>query len=299
MKIVQSFWSKPYMSTKSSLPGSELSGGWPHRSLNYCSWALSCLQLRKFYNSVELITDSLGKEILVNQLQLPYTRVSTAMDDLAGYDAQLFGIGKLYAYQVQDEPFLHVDGDIFIMDAFDKDISSAALIAQNTDKNYPGYFGKCQPIWDLFTYIPAYFEDVYKHQRCHCANLGIMGGNDMPFIRRFVAEAFNFYEKNIAAVITSLKEIDHILINIILEQTLFYSYARHYQAGITYLFPEVTNHPDGVGLFHAAKHNKHYVHCYGFYKSLRASYAAVEYKLRTEYAPYYQRISDLVAATEI
>lgn len=48
-RIVQSYWSKAYQNTPNS--------GWAFRESHYMSWALSCLQLKQFYDEIELVTD--------------------------------------------------------------------------------------------------------------------------------------------------------------------------------------------------------------------------------------------------
>lgn len=59
-KIVQSYWSKAYKNFPNS--------GWAFKETHYMSWGLSCLQLKQFYDEVELITDSEGADLLINKL---------------------------------------------------------------------------------------------------------------------------------------------------------------------------------------------------------------------------------------
>src|ERR1700749_4013895 len=105
MKIVQSFWSAPYLFSKKESPGSRFNGGWPEKRFNYFSWALSCLQLSKFYTDVELITDSRGKDLLIDKMALPYTTVKVRLDELDRYDPGLWALGKILSYAQNDEPF--------------------------------------------------------------------------------------------------------------------------------------------------------------------------------------------------
>ena len=52
--------------------------------------------------------------ILINKLELPYTDVKVVLDDLNDYDRDLYALGKVYAYGIQEEPFIHVDADIYM-----------------------------------------------------------------------------------------------------------------------------------------------------------------------------------------
>lgn len=73
------------------------------------SWALSCLKFKEIYNEIELVTDINGKHLLYDILELPYTNVVTKLDDLNDYNHNLWALGKLYAYKLQQEPFIHVE----------------------------------------------------------------------------------------------------------------------------------------------------------------------------------------------
>ena len=109
-KIVQSYWSKAYQNTPNS--------GWAFRESHYMSWALSCLQLKQFYDEIELVTDSEGADLLINKLHLPYTSCLTILDKLKNENPAIWALGKIAAYEVQQEPFIHVDGDIYIWTLF-------------------------------------------------------------------------------------------------------------------------------------------------------------------------------------
>ena len=132
MKIIHSYWSKPALYTGKGVKEKTF-GGWPSKKYEYMSWALSCLSFKKFYPNIELITDAYGKKTLVDELQLPYTSVKIELDVLNKYPTQLWALGKLHAYSLQEEPFIHVDNDIFIWRKFDDEIENAHLIAQHVD----------------------------------------------------------------------------------------------------------------------------------------------------------------------
>ena len=127
-RIVQSYWSKAYQNTPNS--------GWAFRESHYMSWALSCLQLKQFYDEIELVTDSEGADLLINKLHLPYTSCLTILDKLKNENPAIWALGKIAAYEVQQEPFIHVDGDIYIWKPFPKRIEEAGIVAQNIEKNY-------------------------------------------------------------------------------------------------------------------------------------------------------------------
>lgn len=83
MKIIQSFWTGKNNDLEHSY-------GWLSNKYHYMSWILSCNQLRKYYDEVELFTDSLGYTILIEKLKLPYTNVHVVLDELNNYHNNLW-----------------------------------------------------------------------------------------------------------------------------------------------------------------------------------------------------------------
>lgn len=91
MKIIQSFWSG----------GKDIlldSFGWHTSQAHLMAWALSCLNIRKFYGDVELYTDKQGYEMFINQLHLPYSNVHIILEELKPYPKELWALAKIKAY---------------------------------------------------------------------------------------------------------------------------------------------------------------------------------------------------------
>lgn len=298
MKIVQSCWTSPLLHSSQQL-GGRFNGGWPHRLINYYSWAYSCLQLRSFYNNVELITDELGCELLVQRLQLPYTNVRLDLAKIAGNSNGLWALGKIMAYHIQQEPFLHVDNDIFIEQAFDNRLLTSPLIAQNVQSRTRVYTSTFQEVMNSYPYIPSYLEEFRNMSLVPCSNAGILGGTDLEFIHEYTCEVTTFLDRNKEAITASLNNIELSYLNVIFEQVIFYAYAKHCKKNITYLFKEATDIPHNIGYFHSAYENKHFVHALGDYKQNRMVYHGLEKKLKKEYPLYYNHITQLVERGEI
>lgn len=266
--------------------------------LNYCSWALSCLELRQHYDKVELVTDRLGKIILIDKLGLPYTSVSVELNKIDRYDDKLWALGKLHTYGMQQEPFLHVDSDIFIFRPFGKDIAMAPLAAQNREMSEPTYNATFTDIEKYFLYVPSYLKEAAQQEYLPACNLGIIGGRDIPFLQQYVAESFRFLHENLDIINYLSNVIDLSGLNIMLEQAVFYHLARQHGKEITYLFPD-NNIPPGLGLFYKAGINKGFVHTVGAYKRDLVVYTMLQDQLRTKYPEYYHRILQLTSTSEL
>lgn len=299
MKIVQSFWTKPFFQSADFLLDSRLNGGWPARKYNYFSWALSCLQLCAYYKDVGLVTDDLGKYMLIDKLQLPYTSVSVDLNKLEDYDAGLWALGKIYAYSIQEEPFLHVDGDIFIWRKFDDRINNAGLSAQNREIGLIEYAETFDDIFKKFAFVPAYLKELEGVKYVACCNVGIIGGEDIPFFKRYTGEVFRFIDENRDSFRMHIKNMNTAYINIYYEQVIFNQLAKQNNKEITYLFPDRLDVPKDVGYFHCADAHGGFMHCLGTFKKNRQVYRMLEIKLRTLYPEYYQRIVDLTESSEI
>jgi len=187
------------------------------------SWSLSILQLRKFYKKIELYTDRQGKELFADILKLPYTDIIEVLDDVNQYDAGLWAIGKIYTYQQQDKPFLHLDGDILIWDQLNKGTNHSDLICLHPEDNSSSqyfYRRRMSKIVADFKYVPTYMVDT---SNVSAINAGMIGGRDLGFFREYTDEAFKFVDKNRECF--ALHNVEGI--NTIFEQLIFSSLCRN------------------------------------------------------------------------
>jgi len=139
--------------------------------------------------------------MLIEGLGLRVNRVSTELDALASHDPSLWMMGKLRAYRLQDEPFVHIDTDVFLWHRLPEKVERAAVFAQN-----PEYFSigashyKPERLRRLMTHdtngwIPTEWEwslSLGDPQRGECC--GIAGGNHLEFIRHYADTAMRVIE---------------------------------------------------------------------------------------------------------
>jgi len=96
--------------------------GWVAPEYHLMGWALSCLQLQKIYGEVSLFANSQAARLLIDTLQLPYTDVQVKHDKLTLLHPDLWALPKIYTYSIQEQPFLHIDGDVFLFNPFDANL---------------------------------------------------------------------------------------------------------------------------------------------------------------------------------
>lgn len=235
MKIVQTFWS----GGKEIESPLQISAGWIYPEYHWMSWALSCLLLRRLYDRVELYTDEIGKRVLVDILQLPYTDVHVVFDDSFVIHPKLFSLAKIRTYSLQEEPFIHVDGDLFLWNPLPENIMNAGLIASNPEVNL--YFNKevLVEMEEHFQYIPSHLKDIHMQEHIFSSNAGIFGGSNIPFIKKYCSKAKQIIKENE----NSLEKVNIGHTNMLIEQiSLFYLAARE-NIKIVYCVTEPVDHP--------------------------------------------------------
>jgi len=287
---------------KRSIFNNRFAGGWLDQRYHLMSWAYSCLQLRRFYKDVELVTDAQGKALLVDQLQLPYTRVDAVLNQLDHYNPELWVLGKIHAYSLQDTPFIHVDGDVFIWKKFDERLERGELIAQNAEVDFPIYEEESDWLLEHGFILPQVLRDAREKGLSFDAyNAGIMGGNNIGFLKDYVRTFMEFVTVNRDLLGT----ISSGLVNAFCEQHLYYAMAR--QQGIRVQCytdsidrDELDRTLKGMRMFREAPGNCGFIHLFGEdTKKEPAICEEIERRLRSEYPEVHERVGEVVSAAAI
>ena len=284
INIVQSYWSKSYQSNQPNF-------GWYNKAYHYMSWTLSCLKLSQFYKHVNLVTDTPGAELLIGKLNLPYTSVSCELDKLSNCDEKLWTLGKLRAYAIQEKPFIHVDGDVFIWNKFPDELERAPLVAQNDEVEYPYNFEVMKILVDSGFIFP---EGVKTVRPIIESNAGILGGCDIDFFK-FYAEQTSYFIKVNEERIKNLQG-DTATINTVLEQYLFHELAAQKGVPVAHYFKQniTFRNFDIFNRFASIPHEVQYLHALGCYKSRQETGARIARCLWYECPEYYDKLADLI-----
>lgn len=290
MRIVQSYWTKPTLKRDNTHNADRNKGGWPEIKYNYFSWAFSCLTLRSFYREVELYTDGPGHELLIEKLGLPYTKVHVVLDALNQYSSDLWALGKVYTYGLQETPFLHVDGDIFIWDRFGPHLLQSNLIAQNPEAGFEYYQNTYNELATNCFAVPEVLRCYLgSHSTFNGINAGILGGNDLSFINQYAHTALRFVDENVAL----LAGINTGLFNNFYEQCLFKVMADVRGVPISYLKGHVNDRFDGLMDLTGSPANSWFHHAVGVYKKRPETGALLAFHLQKRYPGHYYRIINL------
>ncbi len=256
------------------------------------SWTLSCLTLRKFYENVELVTDETGYHYLIEKLKLPYSSVRVELDCLDTYPPNLWAIGKIHAYGIQNEPFIHVDGDVYIWGKFNTEIESSGLLAQNKDIVNGHYIAGYRRLKDLkFSFPEILNASPDEIAALRSSNAGIIGGNNFDFFRDFSKKSFEFIDKNIDLT-SKLSGTESTWFALIYEQLLFSLLAKKHEVDVNYLFSEDEFNAMDVSSF-SNKYDIKYVHLLGNTKMYLEHCKEIHGLLLLEDPKYLNRIKNM------
>ncbi len=101
------------------------------------AWAASLFSIKKFHGNVELYTNDHGYRLLIEALRLPYFKVHLLQIEVS--NAQPFSLSKLYVYSIQQEPFVHLDGDVILFKPIQTENSNAVLVEFEISDNFTSY----------------------------------------------------------------------------------------------------------------------------------------------------------------
>ncbi|MCD8078847.1 MAG: hypothetical protein LUF04_00020, partial [Bacteroides sp.] len=246
------------------------------------------------YDKVELVTDQAGKELLIDRMELPYDSVRVVLDDINHYPSLLWALGKIYAYSIQDEPFIHVDGDVFIWKKFSEKVEAGQLIAQHKEVGHEFsehyYKGLLRARPDYFPKEILQFREQVTTQLTE-ANAGILGGNDLDFIRSYCEEAFRFVDRVMDQVLT----VPHPgMFNTIFEQYLFYCMAHLKNKKITYQFQEVGHTFEETVRFKTIPYPPDFIHVLAYHKRSSLLCEKIIQHLWYEFPEHYEHINQFI-----
>lgn len=284
MKIIQSFWSGNQTDFTNNF-------GWYSYKHNWLSWILSCHQLVKYHKEVELYTDSFGYEILIKKLQLPYTKVHVVLDELNHYNKNQWAVAKIRTFQLQKEPFLHVDGDVFVWESLTDKFENSNLITQNLEVTTDYYRERWKVIFPQLSFLPNEMKDYHENKSNLACNMGIIGGTNLTFFKEYTQKSFDFVDKNNI----DFDSNDALNFNVFFEQVLFKELSNVTNQNIDFMFSEISldNDYEGFGDFDRVP-NKSYLHLLGVYKRNSTVCKAMEIYLMKYYPENYSKLSKLI-----
>lgn len=290
MRFIHSFWSKPFKDKANKFNWNlRHHGGFPSEFLFYAAWCYSCLSIKKYYGNLHLVTDNAGLGFFKNTLQLPYTSFSSALNEIESYHKGLWALGKLYTYSIQEEPFCHLDGDVFLFGKVLDPILDAPLFCQSFDLNKNQYVEIHPYVWQHFENVPdAFAADL--SQDIPLINAGVIGGSNLELFKTYTDKAFKLIDHNT----DKLDSINVGLLNLYYEQFLFSNLIQKHNLNLASLYPMADSEVNyNFAAFHEIPKKSMYVHLISHLKKNTEFMEQVVARLYGEFPDYYYRLVNL------
>ncbi|MBA4191265.1 MAG: hypothetical protein C0467_25060 [Planctomycetaceae bacterium] len=190
MRAVWSFWTEPFRRGEGS--------AWLTPEHAYLSWVLSVECARRHYPDTTLVTDDAGAELLVGKLGLAFSQVSLELNRLLGRDPQWWALGKLYAYRMQTEPFVHIDGDVFLWKRLPIELETTPVFAQSPepfDPDNPAHYYPARAVERSVAWLPDEWRRYTAGPGTRTASCcGILGGTRTSLIAEYADLAIRVAE---------------------------------------------------------------------------------------------------------
>lgn len=178
--------------------GKNISCGFSHPEY-FFDVADMCLFYAKQHNfeNIVIYTDIYGKEILTkNLLQISGVNIEVVFYDEYDFDERYWNFPKLITYNLQNEPFLHIDFDVFLKSAGIMDFDTTTDIYTEMLREY-----KLKKEFIKYLFI----KKVFPYQLI-CS--GLIGGSNMQVFK----DNFKLAEKKCVKSIWNVNFFDLIAI---------------------------------------------------------------------------------------
>jgi hypothetical protein len=290
LKAIWSFWSKPFEAHRRF--------SWPSERHHLFAWVLSVETARQHYPDTSLITDDAGARMLVDRLGLPFTCVSTELNALEQHNPDWWALGKIYAYRMQTQPFVHIDNDVFLWKPLPARLECADVFAQNPEPisaSTPYY----QPERFAHALNPTAKgwlpEEWHWYQRTHhnqAICCGIFGGNRIDFIQHFSNASLRLIEDPANSHALELLH-DKRMLMLVVEQYLLSAFVDYHKTAtvlplgnirIEYLYNSMADHWNPDYAAHAG-----FTHLAADAKQNPLIAHRLENRVRSDYPEHYQR----------
>jgi hypothetical protein len=244
--------------------------------------------------------------LLVEQLGLHFAEVSTELERLNKVDVGWWALGKLVAYSLQDQAFVHLDTDVFLWKPLPRHLTGAPVFAQYSE-DFHSLDESCGPrdIEQAFAHHNLSLPAEWVWTRSRGGNrfredcCGIMGGTRVDFLRHYSNLALDLVLKPEYAPAWAIFPAKECL-NMVVEQFLlaacvdfhrFHATSPFRGIGIQYLFPSFG---DALNPQFAARVG--FTHLLGGTKSNPVVGRRLEERVRHEDLNYFRRCEKVLAA---
>lgn len=272
MIAIYSYWDTTGDLTKSA-------GNWSNPKFMLYSLVHSVKKSKEHFGYAKMITTSSCKEIF-ESLEI-FDEVTTELDNIAHYPKSLWALGKIYAYSIQTEPFIHLDNDVQLEKPINDNLLKKDVVVQSVEDDWR-FTSFYQWMITEHLFKGGFKTEVEKFNEIKSAyNMAIYLCNDLKFNKEYCDEAFKMVDENVE-LFTELHK--KYCLSIIFEQYLINLLALKNQVNVGWLMYHADNSKNkDIGYRHiwGAKRNENW---YNWFKKV----------IEMSYPKQYEIINNLI-----
>lgn len=282
MKYIHSMWSKP--ATKDNFDNTY---DVKYLNKNFYSYLLSTLLIKKMGYEIELYCDEKTVEYYN---MIPYDRINVIDFDNDGVDSKFWIWGKIKTHCLMNEPYVHVDGDVFLFrDIIGNKLENYPVVVQSIE-NFNTIGNNFNEIYlnSINPFDVNEFGIDWNKYGLTAYNCGVIGFTDMNIKNEYANKVkemltkistnnnFNDYKKKYSGMF------------LIAEQSLLYHILRDRNIKPLEILPydEIVNSKFD---WMTVAGNKGYCHMWGYSKYKDNVIEKIKYKI-IRYFPEYEKI---------
>jgi hypothetical protein len=227
MRAIFTQWSAP---SNNNIHEGDNYSGFPSFEIFLWSWVCSVTLAKKHFDQVELYCDTSAKQILVDQLQLPFDKVHITLDGKDKYK-NIWAYGKIDTYIRQTEPFVHLDADLFLYKKLNKELEYPFFFW--VEEGFVGQNIVYVKGYDQLSTLP-YFPNILKENPVHnsdkiVVNVGLfyVKNPEKDAFQEYITTLKLFFEKN-KHIIAQKTSTEYGCASVVIEQYLLYLILKKY-----------------------------------------------------------------------
>lgn len=220
--------------------------GWYTEKHFWIGFALSVYFSSKWFEKVAFYTDNTGS-MMASFFGIEFNEVHSDFNSL-DLPASLWSIPKIHAIARQQEPFLHIDSDVFLTKPLSQSYLTAQVLAQSYEhpRSKSLYeFGLRKLKGDEFYLTEDFRRGVYNRTKFTPVNCGIVGGNNIWVFRKYTEQVLEMVETNFL----KFEDVPTHEYCVTLEQWFLSAFCHLYRMPVTVLLRDIKD-ADRIGYKH-------------------------------------------------
>lgn len=204
------------------------------------SWVTSVKLAKLHFKNVVLVTDTWAWDNIFSKLDLPFDEVKLTLDSI-DENTNMWAISKAHAILEMNEPFLHIDSDVYIWESLDKKYLMSNVLVQSNESSesdiQSDFYNHLEHIHTLhFNGTNVYLDNSNMSERnIYAYNCGVVGGTDVEFLRKWAGQMIETANA-IDSIMPSINELTNSGdIMVWVEQSLLMLMAEHHMVDVSEL----------------------------------------------------------------